>query len=338
MKFLDFLKDKIGYLLSIIFLQITIEIFLMPYNVNSVIAMYILFVPIIVTVIMIFLEYRKKKSFYDSIESKMNELDEKYLLSEVIDNTDFIEAEKLEEYVRELGKSMIENVNKYKFSQKEYKEYIEMWIHEIKIPISVVKLIIENNRNEVTQSIEEEIEKIENFIEQALFYARSNDVEKDYSIKKASLKDIVNISIKRNKNILIQSDINVNVHDLDKVVYTDSKWIIFIINQIIQNCIKYCKEENKQIEIYSKDFDQRVELYIVDNGIGIEKSDLPRVFDKGFTGKNGRIISKKSTGIGLYLCKKLCNKLGIDIDIKSKVMDSTCVTLKFPKGSHLSFE
>ncbi len=338
MKFLDFFKDKIGYLLSIIFLQITIEIFLMPYNVNSVIAIYILLIPIIVTLIMIFLEYTKKKSFYDSIESKMAELDEKYLLSEVIDNTNFIEAEKLEEYVRELGKSMIENVNKYKFSQKEYKEYIEMWIHEIKIPISVIKLIIENNRNEVTKSIEEEIEKIENFIEQALFYARSNDVEKDYSIKKASLKDIVNISIKRNKNILIESNINVNVHDLDKVVYTDSKWIIFIINQIIQNCIKYSKEEDKQIEIYSKDFDQRVELYIVDNGIGIEKSDLPRVFDKGFTGKNGRIISKKSTGIGLYLCKKLCNKLGIDIDIKSKVMDNTCVTLKFPKGSLLSFE
>ena len=87
---------------------------------------------------------------------------------------------------------MIENVNKYKFSQNEYKEYIEMWIHEIKIPISVVKLIIENNRNEVTKSIEEEIDKIENFIEQALYYARSSNVEKDYSIKKVSLKDIVN--------------------------------------------------------------------------------------------------------------------------------------------------
>ena len=87
---------------------------------------------------------------------------------------------------------MIENVNKYKFSQKEYKEYIEMWIHEIKIPISVLKLIIENNRNEVTKSIEEEIDKIENFIEQALYYARSSNVEKDYSIKKATLKDMVN--------------------------------------------------------------------------------------------------------------------------------------------------
>lgn len=337
MRFLDFFKEKIGYTVSIIFLQITIEIFLMPYNVNYIIATYIFCVPIIITFLFIFLEYKKKKSFYDSVDSKISELSEKYLLSEVTDNVNFIEAEKLKEYTRELGKSMIENVNKYKFSQKEYKEYIEMWIHEVKIPISVVKLIIENNRNEVTQSIEEEIEKIENFIEQALFYARSNDVEKDYSIKRSSLKDIVNVSIKRNKNILIQSDINVNAHDLDKVVYTDSKWIVFIINQIIQNCIKYSKEENRQIEIYSKDFEQKVELYIVDNGIGIEKSDLPRVFDKGFTGKNGRIISKKSTGIGLYLCKKLCDKLGIGIEIKSKVMENTCVILRFPKGSHFKF-
>lgn len=337
MSFLSFFKDKISYLLSIIFLQITIAIFLMPYNVNEVIIMYILFVPIIITIIMIFLEYKKKKSFYDNVDAKLNELDEKYLLSEVIDNTNFIEAEKLEEYVRDLGRSMIENVNKYKFSQKEYKEYIEMWIHEIKIPISVVKLIIENNRNEVTKSIEEEIDKIENFIEQALFYARSSNVEKDYSIKKSTLKDIVNESIKRNKNILIQSDININVHDLDNIVYTDSKWIIFILNQIIQNCIKYSKDINKQIEIYSKEFNQRIELYIIDNGIGIDSSDLPRVFDKGFTGKNGRIISKKSTGIGLYLCKKLCDKLGMGIEITSKINETTCAILKFPKGTHLSF-
>ena len=337
MSFLNFLKEKVSYLVSIIFLQITIAIFLMPYNVNKVIIMYIIFVPIIITMLMIFLEYNKKKNFYNSVDSKLSELNEKYLLSEVIDVPSFLEAEKLEEYVRDLGRSMIENVNKYKFSQKEYKEYIEMWIHEIKIPISVVKLIIENNRNEVTKSIEEEIDKIENFIEQALFYARSSNVEKDYSIKKAKLKDIVNESIKRNKNVLIQSDININVHDLDNIVYTDSKWIIFIINQIIQNCIKYSKDINRQIEIYSKEFNQRVELYILDNGIGIDSSDLPRVFDKGFTGKNGRIISKKSTGIGLYLCKKLCDKLGMGIEITSKINETTCAILKFPKGTHLSF-
>ena len=337
MSFLNFLKEKVSYLVSIIFLQITIAIFLMPYNVNKVIIMYIIFVPIIITKLMFFLEYNKKKNFYNSVDSKLSELNEKYLLSEVIDVPSFLEAEKLEEYISELGRSMIENVNKYKFSQNEYKEYIEMWIHEIKIPISVVKLIIENNRNEVTKSIEEEIDKIENFIEQALYYARSSNVEKDYSIKKVSLKDMVNISIKRNKNVLIQSDININVHDLDNIVYTDSKWIIFIINQIIQNCIKYSKDINRQIEIYSKELKQRVELYIIDNGIGIDISDLPRVFDKGFTGKNGRIISKKSTGIGLYLCKKLCDKLGMGIEITSKINETTCAILKFPKGTHLSF-
>ena len=99
-------------------------------------------------------------------------------------------------------------------------------------------MIIENNKNEVTKSIDEELQKIENYIEQALFYARSNTVEKDYYIKKIALKEIVNESIKKNKNILIQDKISINIHDLDLDVRTDSKWIVFILNQVIQNSVK----------------------------------------------------------------------------------------------------
>ena len=104
-------------------------------------------------------------------------------------------------------------------------------------------MIIENNKNQTTKSIDEELQKIENYIEQALYYARSNTVEKDYYVKKANLKDIVNESIKKNKNVLIHEKISVNVHDLDLEVNTDNKWIIFILNQIIQNSIKYKKQD-----------------------------------------------------------------------------------------------
>lgn len=150
-------------------------------------------------------------------------------------------------------------------------------------------MIVENNKNEVTKSIDEELDKVENYIEQALYYARSNTVEKDYYVKKVNLKDIVNESIKKNKNVLIHERISVNVHDLDLEANTDNKWIIFILNQIIQNSIKYKKQdENLEIEIYAKQGKENVILYIKDNGIGIKKGEITRVFEKGFTGTNGR--------------------------------------------------
>ncbi len=196
-------------------------------------------------------------------------------------------------------------------------------------------MVIENNKNEVTKSIDEELQKIEDYIEQALFYARSNTVEKDYYIKESNLKDIVNESIKKNKSTLIQNKMIINIHDLDKTVHTDSKWIQFILNQIIQNSVKYKKQDNNsKIEIYARQGKENVILYIKDNGIGIKKGEITRVFDKGFTGTNGRLQNKKSTGIGLYLCKKLCEKLGIAIELNSIQDEETEIRLVFPKGTY----
>lgn len=200
-------------------------------------------------------------------------------------------------------------------------------------------MIIENNKNEVTKSIDEELRKIENYTEQALFYARSNTVEKDYYIKKVVLKEVVNDSIKKNKDILIHEKILVNVHDLEVEVYIDNKWIEFILNQIIQNSIKYKKEDRHlEIEIYAKTGKENVVLYIKDNGIGIKQGELTRVFEKGFTGTNGRLIGKKSTGIGLYLCKKLCIKLGITIKLNSVQNVGTEIQLIFPKSSYTELQ
>lgn len=200
-------------------------------------------------------------------------------------------------------------------------------------------MIIENNKNTATKSIEEELDKIENYIEQALFYARSSTVEKDYYIKKIYLEDIVNEVLKKNKTSLIQEKIILNIHDLDIEVNTDSKWIVFILNQLIQNSCKYKKqEENCTIEIYAKQGRENVILYIKDNGIGIKKEEITRVFEKGFTGTNGRLSNKKSTGIGLYLCKKLCNKLGIGIELNSVQGEETKIRLVFPKGSYTNLK
>lgn len=196
-------------------------------------------------------------------------------------------------------------------------------------------MIVENNKSEITESINEELDKIDNYTEQALFYARSNTVEKDYYIKKVNLKELVNSVVIRNKKSLIQNNIGVEINGLEINVYSDVKWCAFILNQLIQNAIKYSKDDNRKIEIYAKENKDNVILYIKDNGIGIKASEVSRVFEKGFTGENGRRKGQKATGIGLYLCKKLCDKLSLGLELKSEENVSTEVSLTFPKNSFL---
>ena len=338
MNFKLFFKEKAITILLLLFGIITIEIFLMAYNVGMFIKIYIPLIIMGLYMISIIIEYFKRKKFYDNLLKMLEELDEKYLITEIIKTPNFLEGQIFKNSLEQIDKSMLENVNKYKYMTEDYKEYIELWIHEIKIPIATSKMVIENNKNAITKSIDEELDKVENYIEQALFYARSNTVEKDYYIRKVVLKEIVNESIKKNKSSLIQEKISIDIHDLEIEVNTDNKWIVFILNQIIQNSIKYRKKENSVIEIYANQGKENVILYIKDNGIGIKQGEITRVFEKGFTGTNGRLSNKKSTGIGLYLCKKLCNKLGIGIELNSVQNEGTEVKLVFPKDSYIELK
>lgn len=338
MRFKEYLKDKIIYISLLVFAVITIEILLIPYDMQIFIKIYVAVAIIAAFLIGFLVEYYSKKNYYDTVKSRIRELQEEYLIMEVLPKADFTEANILEDAIRDIGKSMLENVNKYKYLQEAYKDFIELWIHEIKIPIATSKMIVENNKNEITASINEELDKIDNYTEQALFYARSNTVEKDYIVRKIQLKEIVNASILKNKAQLIQNKISIDTKNLDETVCTDSKWCIFIINQIIQNSIKYSKNADRQIEIYGERKKENIILYIKDNGIGIKESEITRVFEKGFTGENGRITGKKSTGIGLYLCKKLCDKLCIGLELNSKKDEGTEVKLIFPNNSCINMK
>ena len=334
MKFKSYLKDNIITLLLIVFVIATIEIFLMIYDISMWVRIYIPISIFFAYIIGMMASYYKRKNFYKKIFNTLDELDKKYLISEMVANPEFLDGKMLKEILEEASKSMTEHVNEFKYLQEDYKEYIELWIHEIKIPIATSKMIIENNKNDVTKSIDEELDKIDDYTEQALFYARSNAVEKDYIIKKTNLEKIVNTVIMKNKNEFIQGKIQLDIHDTNIEVATDSKWVIFILNQIIHNSIKYKKQdENLQIEIFAKKNKENTILYIKDNGIGIKKGEITRVFEKGFTGSNGRILNKKSTGIGLYLCKKLCDKLGMAIELNSKENVGTEIKLVFPQNS-----
>ena len=209
-----------------------------------------------------------------------------------------------------------------------------MWVHEIKTPIASSKLLIENNYNGLTRKIDIQIDRIENFVEQVLYYSRSDEVGKDYIIKKVELLPLVKNVIRKNQRDFISKRIRLQLGELNEVVYSDSKWIEFIINQILINSIKYSKGKDDKIQIESKEISNTVVLTIEDEGVGIIERDLDRVFEKGFTGENGRKFGK-STGIGLYLCKKLCNKLGLGLEIQSKVNVGTKISIIFPKAENL---
>lgn len=329
------MKDHCYTFLFILVAVTASEIFLLTCKMHWVIRIYFALAIILACIAGFLMDYFKRRKFYNKVLNDLDKLDQKYLIHEMIARPDFFDGVILKEILDEVNKSMVEQVNLYKLQQEEYKEYIELWIHEIKIPIATSKMIIENHKNEVTQSIDEEMDKIENFIEQALYYARSNHVEKDYIIKKCHLQEIVSEVLKKNKNSLIKEKIKIELHDLDIDVYTDFKWCQFILNQIIQNSIKYSQKENKEIEIYANTYKDNVVLYLKDNGIGIKSSEITRVFEKGFTGSNGRNANQKSTGIGLYLCKKLCEKLGMNIKIQSKNENGCIVMIVFPKDSRI---
>lgn len=333
MKFARYMQDRWKTIILLLFGVVTIEIFLLLYHVSVFLHIYILFAVFAAFLLGSYLEYQSKKSFYEDILGKLNQLEEKYLIVEMLNPADTMEEQLLDGILQETNKAMLEKVNEYKYIQEEYKDYIELWIHEIKLPIATSKMIIENNKNDVTMSIDEEINEIEGYTEQALFYARSNHANKDYCVTECKVKDIVNESVKRNKQTLINKKIAIQIENADQTIYTDPKWVSFILNQIIQNSIKYRKETGAEICFTAEEKKDSVVLSIRDNGIGIRQGEVARVFDKGFTGSNGR-IGKKSTGIGLYLCKKLCNKLGLGIELSAGENVGTEVRIVFPRNSY----
>ncbi|MBA2887785.1 signal transduction histidine kinase [Clostridium beijerinckii] len=282
------------------------------------------------------LEYIKHKKYFGEIDSLLEKLDKKYLIPEMLNEAESVQGEKFNSLLKELSRDMYEHVKYYKDMQEDYREYLEAWIHEIKTPIASSKLIIENNQNEVTNKIDFQIDKIKRFVEQVLYYSRSNNAYKDYIIKQINLGDIVKNVVKRNYRDFIHKKIKININDIEENVYSDGKWAEFIINQIIVNSIKYSSNKNPQINISSMKKANSVMLFIEDNGVGIIEKDIDRVFEKGFTGENGRRFSK-STGMGLYLCEKLCLKLGLKISISSEVNKGTKVTLIFPLSGMETF-
>ncbi len=331
MNFSRYVKDKINFILAYIIYIIILISYTKAMEIDKNVILVISIIPTIFFIVGFIISYVIKNRYIQNIEKTMEGLQEKYLITEIIKKPRRQENLAYYTILKKANKSMIDNVSEIMYSKKEYKEYIESWVHEIKIPITSAKLLCENNKSNITNKIDEELEEINNFVEQALFYARLEQVSNDFMIRKTEIVEIIKNVIARNKKIMIQNNMKVEIRNIDVLVYTDEKWLEFILNQIIINAIKYKKESDSKVTIEAEENKEGIKLSIKDNGIGIKESEINRIFEKGFTGTNGRKLNKKSTGIGLYLCRKLCEELNIAIEAQSKESEYTQINITFPK-------
>lgn len=331
MRYADYMKEQIPCIVIHIFSMLACWLFLSSAGIDVGIIGILLIVWFFIASSYIHVRFYYRHRYFKEILSQLESLDKKYLIAEVIEPPELSADRIYYGLLKAASKSMMEQVSQSVRERKEYKEYIEQWIHDVKTPIAAMRLICENNKSDIIRKLIAELEKISHFTDQALYYARSENVEKDYLIKEVTLSDMVHAAIAENKQLLLQNHTSIHVQNCDYTVYTDEKWIGFILNQLIVNAVKY-SDENCSLTFKTHSEHSNISLFISDNGFGICESDLPRIFDKGFTGENGRTNSKSSTGIGLYLCKRLCDKLGIGISVLSQKRQGTTIELRFPTG------
>ena len=254
---------------------------------------------------------------------------------------DIIECD-YQELVKELSQAKQDFISQNRIARKEMLDYYGMWVHQIKTPIAAMDILLQNTEqflyeedivdsriNKRLEIIQEsipvsdmkmELFKIEQYVEMALNYLRVEDISSDLSFKKHAVDDMVRQVIRKYAKIFISKKTKMNFKPTGSYIVTDDKWFVFVLEQLISNALKYTKKG--QISIYMKE----KSLVIEDTGIGIPAEDLPRIFEKGFTGYNGR-ENKKSTGIGLYLCKNIMDKLQWNITADSEVGSGTKIYL-----------
>ena len=281
-------------------------------------------------------DFSRKKEFYCEMEEKLNTLEEKYLLMEMMRQPEFLEGKLFYETMVQMEKSMNDEIYGQIRKNNEFKQYIETWGHEIKLPIASMRLLLKDYRGGSARTLKEQLARTESYVEQVLYYLRSQVPEKDYVIQEYSLRTVTDHVIGENKDSFIGNHVRIRQETDDVCVLTDEKWLSFMVGQILNNAVKYRQEEAPEIYLWSEEKQGITSLHIRDNGRGIAPEDLPRVFEKSFTGKNGR-TGQASTGIGLYLCKKLSQRLGHRLEIESEEGCYTEVILSFEQDEHMTF-
>ena len=223
-----------------------------------------------------------------------------------------------------------EQIQMYKRKQAEHLTFINQWVHQMKTPISVIHLILQENEGEpYVENIRQELERISRGLNMALNMARLTNFEHDFTVETVLLHSIAIEVVNEQKRYFIRKKVYPEVRiDSNMTVKSDKKWLKFIVEQLLVNAIKYTEGENKKVIISAYDSEKGKVLEVKDRGVGIPKQDIRRVFEPFYTGENGRKFGE-STGMGLYLVSEVCKKLGHQIEIESKPGEGTCVRIIF---------
>ncbi len=299
-------------------------------------------------------DWLRHRRFYRSLERCADHLENVSWTMEMVEYPEDAEGEAVYDVIRAIAKTANDEVAGYRRQTANYREYVETWVHEAKTPLVAAHLMLENlddaladgvqsqEAREKVDALAEEVDRVEGYIEQALFYARSESLDRDYVVRNASLQSIVSSALRRNARTMISAHVAPICRGLELEVFADEKWVEFILGQLIQNSVKYAREEGAQLLFSASRVnvgraDDCVKLVVRDNGCGVPAADLDRVFDRGFTGENGR-SGKRSTGIGLYLVRRLCDKMGLGVVARSERGEFFEVEITFPTNRMHYFE
>jgi signal transduction histidine kinase len=336
LSFFDFLKDRWLFLIgwAVFFILMVLVMWLTPnFSIDWGTVGYLLLLELVVLLVFLGISYIIKRRFWQKLI--FHESDS--LLQNYIQGARSSEEELVQRYINQMLREHQDLMQQVVSNQEEQKEYIDSWVHEIKVPLAATRLLLNSIEFDIPDEkfilLENEINRINEYVEQVLYVARLDSFSKDYLVQEVSLKAAIQPVIRSQANVFIQKNIRYAIEGEDQQVLTDGKWLSFIFRQILSNALKYTPQ-NGQILIHIQRDGQGTRLMVEDSGIGIPPEDLRRVFDKGFTGENGRKTDMHSTGLGLYLAKNLAKELGIELTISSVVKKGTIVTLYFPLLSY----
>ena len=346
MKFREYIADNFTILLISLLTMSLIQYLFFMFSIPPELNIFITVTYLFTTTFCLLYPYFKKARFYKKLHEKLNMLDQKTLVHELLE-PETNEEKLFHQEISDLNRYMIDQINQYKFKFEDFKEYLELWVHEVKLPISALRLSLTQTKFQNNPSLFLELDRLDDYVNQILYLVRSEHVEKDYQISESNLSEIIKRVALKNQNAIIDGHIDFEVKNVNKIVETDPKWLEFILNQILANSIKYRKKKSPKIQIYTEETPKSVILHIYDNGIGIPSSDQSRIFQKAFTGHNGRLFdfdqqklslmaetSNKSTGMGLYIVKKLIEKLGHRISVSSIECQYTDIMIAFAKNDY----
>lgn len=303
-------------------------------------------------VLALVLDFLRVRRFWEGLSDLAESLDNPRLLPSLIKEPGFSEGDVAYAALDSVARSANEEVAEYRRHVDDYRAYVETWVHEAKSPLAAARLTLENLEVEAAadstrlRALGDELSRVEGYVEQALFYARSETVECDYLVRGHVLQDVVNSAVRANASLLIGAHVMPQFGEgLGLEVFTDDKWLGFMLGQVLQNSARYARldaEGGSRVTFRARLVDEglaeeRVELTVADNGCGVSAADLPRVFERGFTGENGR-NHKRSTGLGLWLVARLAAKMGISVRADSREGEGFSVALSFPANKMHYFD